>query len=408
VELQSIRIEESPAGDGRIRLIGRVAYDDRPGVEEYWFEFPEDRAADLTTSGDPWLACLLPLAATLGQPLRLCAPLDPLLASNVPAVLERWTRWYRVRFPNIRVVPVEAPAGPPAPRAPGPRNGVGLFSGGIDSFYMALRDSRRARHGQCSEIETLLCVHGFDIPLADAGEFGRLRDRLEPAADALGKRFVAAATNLREVRFREARWGNLSHGGALVSVGLALGPRFQSVHIASSHTYRPFHEWGSHPETDNLLATSATRIVHDGAGILRSRKLEYISTFEPAMDTLHVCYRSATSDNCCDCRKCYLAMLTLEVLGALPRCRTMARPLDLSRVEKVYLRSASYIRMYREVEVLARRAGREDVSRAINACIRRTKRIKRPIDAVEWMRKKRGLWRIASAVRRTMLAGSVR
>jgi len=404
VELLSVRIAESPSAPGRVRLIGEVAYDDRPGVEEYWFEFPESCAGSLTRAADPWIACLLPLAATLGQPLRLCVPADPLLAANVPRILEIWTRWYRERFPNLRAVPVEAPPAETAPLAPGPRQGAGLFSGGVDSFFMALRDSARSR----PEIGTLLCVHGFDIPLASAKEYERLRARLAPAAEAMGKTLLPVATNLRELRFREARWGNLAHGGALVSVGLALGPRFRSLHVAASHAYRPFHEWGSHPETDPLLSTSATRIFHEGAGVLRSRKMEYISGFEPAMRALHVCYAIGTADNCCDCRKCYLAMLTFEALGVLPRCATMRSTVDLARVEKVYLKSNAYIKLYREIDVLARRAGRTEISAAICKCISRTKRLQRRLRAVEWMSTKRGLWRVAHYLRPRVLAGSVR
>jgi hypothetical protein len=391
-----------------VRLVGEVAYDDRAGTEEYWFEFPEALAGSLTLSADPWIACLLPLAATLGQPLRLCVAPDPLLASNVPRIMETWTRWYQERFPNLRSVPVTGPTPVEAPRAPEPRLGAGLFSGGVDSFFMALRDSQRACHGQKPEIDRLLCVHGFDIPLASTHEYDRLRARLAPAAEAMGKQLVPVATNLRDLRFREARWGNLAHGGALVSVGLALGPLLRSLHIAASHAYRPFHEWGSHPETDPLLSTSSTRIVHEGAGVLRSRKMELIAGFDPAMRALHVCYAIGSADNCCDCRKCYLAMLTLEVMGSLPRCATMRSTVDLARVEKVYLKSNAYIKLFGEIVVLARRAGRLDVSAAIRKSISRTRRLRRQLQAVDWMSTKPGLWRIAHFLRPRVLAGSVR
>lgn len=386
-----------------------MAYDDRPGIEEYWFEFPESYAASLTRSADPWIACLLPLAATLGQPLRLCAPADPVLASNVPRILEIWTRWYRDRFPNVRAIPVEAPPPQAAPLGAEPREGAGLFSGGIDSFFMCLRDAERGRrNGNRPEIDRLLCVHGFDIPISAPQEFDRLLARLAPAARAMGKELIPVATNLRDMRFREARWGNLAHGGALASVGLALGPRFRTLHIAASHAYRPFHEWGSHPDTDPLLSTSATRIIHEGAGVLRTRKMEYVAESDAAMRALHVCYRNGDSNNCCDCRKCYLAMLTLEVRGQLPRCSTMSSTVDLGRVEKVYLKSNAYIKLYREVDILARRAGRTDVSAAIRKCISRTQRLQRRLRAVDWMSKKPGLWRVAHYLRPRVLAGSVR
>jgi hypothetical protein len=388
--------------------VGEVAYDDRPGTEEYWFEFPESLAGYVTPTADPWIACLLPLAATLGQPLRLCVPADPVLAANVPRILETWTRWYRERFPTLRVVPVEGPPPQPVPLAPEPRLGVGLFSGGVDSFFMALRDAQRPLRNQEPEIHRLLCVHGFDVPISARQEYDRLRARLAPAAEAMGKQLIPCATNLRELRFREARWGNLSHGGALLSVGLALGPLFRSIHVAASHAYRPFHAWGSHPETDPLLSTSATRISHEGAGVLRSRKMELIAGYEPAMRALHVCYRSATAENCCDCRKCYLAMLTFEVMGVLPRCGTLRSAVDLDRVEKVFLKSNAYIRLYNEVDVLARRAGRLDVSAAIRLSIARTRRLQRRMAAVDWMSRRRGLWRVAHFLRPRVLTGSVR
>ena len=63
MELVSIRIEESPHAAGRVRLVGDVAYDDRPGTEAYWLEVDEEYAGSLSLSGSPWLAWLLPLAA---------------------------------------------------------------------------------------------------------------------------------------------------------------------------------------------------------------------------------------------------------------------------------------------------------------------------------------------------------
>ena len=86
----------------------------------------------------------------------------------------------------------------------------------------------------------------------------------------------------------------------------------------------------------------------------------------------------------------------------------MRSAVDHARVEKVYLKSNAYIKLYREIEVLARRAGRADVSAAICKCIARTRRLQRRLRAVEWMSTKRGLWRVAHYLRPRLLAGSVR
>jgi hypothetical protein len=101
MELVSVRIDKSPSGRSRVRLVGDVAYDDRAGaVEQYWFEVPEKYADSLSVSGNPWLACLLPLAVTLRERLRLCLPIDPVLSANASRLMKIWTGWY----PRLRVV----------------------------------------------------------------------------------------------------------------------------------------------------------------------------------------------------------------------------------------------------------------------------------------------------------------
>jgi len=166
MELVSVRIGEAPSAPKRVRLVGDVVYDDRPGqVEPYWFEVPEKYAQSLSLSGNPWITSLLPLAVTLRQPLRIHAPVDPVLFENIPKLMETWAAWYRRRFPWIRPVSVDAPR-KATELGPGPRESAAFFSGGVDSFYMVLRNP---------EIRRLLCVRGFDIPLRVASRIPRAR-----------------------------------------------------------------------------------------------------------------------------------------------------------------------------------------------------------------------------------------
>src|SRR5262245_48369525 len=138
MELVSVRIGGTPSAPKRVRLSGDVVYDDRPGeVEQFWFEVPERYADSLSLSGNPWITSLLPLAVTLRQPLRIHAPVDPVLFENIPKLMETWSAWYRRRFPWVRPVPVDAPLKATAPDS-GPRTSAAFFSGGVDSFYMVL------------------------------------------------------------------------------------------------------------------------------------------------------------------------------------------------------------------------------------------------------------------------------
>jgi hypothetical protein len=408
MELVSVRIEESPRAAGRVRLVGEVAYDDRPETESYWFEVDEEHAGALSLSGTPWLACLLPLAVTLGQNLRISAPVDPLLAGNASRLMEIWTTWYRKRFPSLRVVQVDAPLEVSQP-PPVLRETGAYFSGGIDSFYTVLHNADVDDRSESPRIDRLLWVGGFDLPLeAPEEEFRRLRSRLSAAAGDLGLRFLDVRTNLRAVRFREARWGQLSHGSALAGVGLALERQFRTLYIAATNESGNLRPWGSHPHTDPLLSTRATRFLHDGLGVRRSQKTEYLARAPVAMRALHVCFRSGSADNCCACRKCLLAMLTLEVLGASSRCSVFPRRLDLDRVRRVYLRGPAYWRLYGDIMVRAREAGRWDIARAIAACRLRYCLLKPAVTALDWLAKRRALWRIARVLRPALLDGTVR
>jgi len=101
-------------------------------------------------------------------------------------------------------------------------------------------------------------------------------------------------------------------------------------------------------------------------------------------------------------------MLTLEVLGVARRCATFPGRLDLDRVRRVYLRGPAYQRLYRDVELRARAAGRTDIAKAIAACRRRSRLLKPAVTALTWLGTKRGLWRVARLLRPAVTGGSVR
>ena len=404
MELVSVRVEEAPSTRGRVRLVGDVAYDDGPrALERYWFDVPEELAGDLSVSGNPWLACLLPLAVVRRESLRLCRPCDPVLVANASRLMEIWCRWDR----NRRPIAIDVPPAPTEPGS-GAREAGAFFSGGIDSFFMALRNAEDHASGGVPKFDRLIAVWGFDIPIHAAAEFSRLKLSLREAADRLGFRLLDVATNLRALRFQEVDWGRLAHGGALASVGLALERRFHSLCVAATHDDGPQYPWGSHPTTDPLFSTAITRVINAGAGIARLEKTRRVARSEDALRALHVCYKTSSADNCCNCRKCLLAMVTLEVLGALDRCPPLGRRrLDLARVRKLYLRSPSYRRMYRNVAKLARAAGRTELAAAISAAIRRSRFMKPWLVVLEWLGTQRGVWRIARRLRLRTLEGSV-
>jgi len=400
LELTSARIDH--AGDDRVRLTGEVRYADSRR-EAIWYEVPAALERDLSATGNPWLVALLPLAAKLGEELRISLPVDRLLVRNLTELMRIWRGWY----PDLHEVPLDvsicdAPVFRPAHS---PVRTAAFFSGGVDSFYTVLR------HDECVPgrlpIDDLISVQGFDFPLAVGDAFHRHLHRLERAGRELGKSVVWVATNLKESRLREAPWADLWHGSALASVGLALEKRYRHLLIAASSVYEEAEPLGSHPLTDPLHSTGATQVLHDGADATRTEKTVRVARSDVALSALHVCYREHQSENCGRCRKCSLTMATLAALGVLERCPTFPQSLDLERIGRVYLPSPMQRRGARRLRNLAERHRRADLVRAIDRAVAASAVRARLIAAV---RLALPFWRlspVAKRLKRAILSGAI-
>lgn len=367
MELTSVRTEEV---SGRLRVTGTVVYDDRPGeIDEYWFEFPAELADSISDSGNPWLVCLAPVAATLGESLRLALPVDRALAVNVSEVMAIWKHWY----PRLRVAPIVAPSETPLPT--GRRKTAMFFSGGVDSFFTLLHNEPPQNGGLPAD--DLIMIHGFDILLESEDAFTRHRRRLERVASETGKMLVPVSMNLRRTRLRDLPMAALWHGCALASVALLLEKRYERVLIAASNDIPNLGPWGSHPLTDPLLSTSSTAVVHDGAAFSRRDKLSFLTGFDVALRSLRVCSQD-TSENCGACEKCYRNMIILDLLGALGRSATFPeKTLDLEKVSRIFVRGWR-LSFYRDLQAFAVSRVRKDVASAIGRSLRRS-RWRRPV-----------------------------
>lgn len=402
MRLTGVRIARSPRREEWVRLSGEVSYDSgAPRDETIWFEVPEADAAALNAAGDAWMASLAPVAAKLHEPLSIGVPADPLLRENVSEVTRVWRSWY----PELSDVLVDAVP----PVSGSPRRGsrtAAFFTGGVDSFFTALRHGAGEGTPRTLAIDDLIFVHGLDIPLGNEPGFANVRASLQRAADAMQKRLVVAATNLRETRFSEASWSRVAHGAALAGVAHALGSAYGTVIIASSAGYRDLRFWGSHPLTDPMFTSSRTTVLHDGAAFMRVEKTEYVARSPLAMRHLRVCYRSEDGGNCGQCNNCYRTMLALETLGALEACATFDRSsLDMDRAGRIFCQQDFDVRQFGYVLELARRMGRPDVERAVNRSLRDSARLTRRIARLRALRDFPLLWRWAPQWERQMVRG---
>lgn len=405
MNVRDVTVTDSPEGGGRARLTAEVAYDDgRMPPERYWFEVPAPCVEGLARRADPWLVALLPLAVTLGEPLRVAGTVDSRLFSNLHRVMQVWAAWY----PGVSGVSIEADLAPDDDVAGAPRTAA-FFSGGVDSFFTALRPGSDGAPAESLPLDDLITVWGFDVPLAREEAGRRLRDRLGKAAAALERGFVDVVTNIRATRLASAPWGPLAHGCALAAVAHLLGTRYGRVLIAATGGYRDLHPWGSHPLTDPLLSSRTTAVVHDGAAFTRVEKTAVLADSPVALRTLRVCWRSESDQNCGACGKCYRAMLILELLGALHRCATFPRgALDLRRAARVYCAESWDFREVRDIEALAVARGRADIARAARRAMRRSRRLAPALLLTQALRRRAALAGWGMRLERQLLAGWAR
>lgn len=379
MKLERVDLIPSPDRAGWTRLEGRVSYgtpQDGRSVEEYWFEFPDEFAPAASTSGNPWLACLLPVAVTLGETLELCRPVDALMLDHARELMGAWRMW-GVSTTTVDIV--ADVAGEPAER--GTRT-MCLFSGGVDSFYTALSP-------HASPIDDLMLVHGaFDLMHARQPAFDRVRATLQRAADALGKTLIPFATNLMHTRLGRTDLVRMSHGGVLAALPLALEKRFKRALIAASVDLTWKEAYGTHPLTDALYSTGATVIENHGFTAVRTEKTRYIAGFDVALAALRVCLFTGDETNCMNCEKCLRTGIVLDLFDVIEKAPAFgAKRLDVDRVARLAIGDPDYRHYYVEMLGICRERGREDMARAIRKALFRS-RLHDPFRPfVRWLRR---------------------
>jgi hypothetical protein len=266
-------------------------------------------------------AALLPAMATAAR-LRTEEPISAALATGLEKVQTVLSAWY----PELTHIQVDAPVRPSTTTRDGELVAA-FFSGGVDSFYTALKRRR--------ELNALVFIHGFDIRLDRAAVRSRCSQLARAAAGALGLPLVEVETNLRPFSRSYVGWGAY-HGSALASVALFLSGRFSRIYVPGSLSYDSHFPHGSHPLLDPLWTTPEVELVYDGFEANRYEKTSLVGGSKVAMRFLRVCNRNASDPaagvNCGRCEKCLRTMTALRVLGRLQDCETFPMPLELDLI----------------------------------------------------------------------------
>ena len=276
-----------------------------------------------TRRADPFVPIALLPAMRAGVPLRVRGAVSRQLLRNLSQVQDILCTWYPRTYQKVRV-----DADPTAPEPARPAGAGAFFSGGVDSFYTALKHQ--------DELSHLIFIHGLDITLNDVAMRRKVSTALRQACTELGKPLLEVETNMRTILDAYTSWNKDSHGAALASVGLALAPQLRKVYINSTATYDRLAAHGSHPLLDPLWSTETLEIIHEGADMLRWRKLESMLDNQTVRRYLRSCWRHPDGAyNCCHCSMCLMNMSFLRLRRVLEQFTAYPQPLDLNEVVRL-------------------------------------------------------------------------
>ena len=323
--------------DGTTRVAARVEIGGF-GDHSIWFEADGEEGSFLTTRGDAFAAALLPVASALAQPLEVRGAVSPRLAWG----LRELVRLRRVWWPNE-----SAPGELVFPRlevANGtPRAVACSFSGGVDSWFSALRHLPRNESIPEYRVTHLTLVNGFDHDrhLEDPSWFEAMRAIYGPVAEKEGLRFFAIRTNASSLMSLGTRIDWYQWIGTLLGApALALGGGVARYYIGASEGYGHL-EVGSNPLSDPWYSTESLQLIHDGPETSRTEKLALLAEHPETWNRLRVCrtltWRNVDVErgavrNCGACGKCVRTMVALHLIGRLDCFTTFARPLTLRRI----------------------------------------------------------------------------
>jgi hypothetical protein len=279
------------------------------GAGSVWFRATES----LEPSGDAQIAVQLIPSMRLGRDFSVDRA-SPRLLGNVGQLQDI----FHCFDGGLKKVSVTARE-PAAEARTGDRVGA-FFSGGIDSFYTALRH----RH----ELTDLIFLHGFDFLLEEAEVRRRASLAARAAASELGMNLIEVETDYRARLGSFLHWQQL-HGPALAVVALLLQAQLSRVLLPASRSYDVLIPNGSHPLVDPLWSTERIEFIHDATEVRRAEKVAYVADSPLAMRHLRVCWQNVDGAyNCGRCEKCLRTMLSLKVAGALERCETLPDRLE--------------------------------------------------------------------------------
>ena len=299
-------------------------------------------------------------AMASGQDIRVDGRMTRAALLNLATFQEAWCRWKPGVYKPVRIEPQALIDD--APRAPA--RSIAAFSGGADAIFTALRHA-----GDPYALESVMLVHGFDVPLDRPDQFGRLVERVRPFLDHLKLRPRIVRTNIAELRLQD--WLD----SFLAQLSCCLHGYAHEFRFGLTGGGEPYDAlvlpWGQNPCTDYLLSGDGFAIVHDGAAYSRTEKIAAIARDPIATRAIKVCWESADlSTNCGVCEKCVRTRLNFKAVGVdEPSC--FEGPLTGEQIRRIRFSNDSQRAGFRSILAYAESHGlRGEWLEAMRDCLR--------------------------------------
>ena len=271
---------------------------------------------------EPFLALAILPAMKIGAPVSVEGPVSELLLARIAHLQDMVAAW----FDGFQRVPVVAPIRM-VPSVGLTRGTGAFFSGGVDSFYTALKHR--------TEITQLIFMHGYDLRLDNTALRAQVARAIYQAAADLGKPVIEVETNARDLLDTYVDWWRQGCVATIASIAHLLSPQLQTIYVAAGTDYRSLRPAERAPLMIEGWNTREVEIVDDGREATRFAKVQRLAESDIAMRWLRVCWENrGGAYNCGQCGKCLHTMLNLHMAGALQKCQTMPHMLDLQAVRQ--------------------------------------------------------------------------
>jgi hypothetical protein len=349
-----LHVQQETIPDGTRRTVKLRNIADRADVELF-FDLV-GTTAPTPTILDGFVFGVIFFAMRLGQDVQVHGPLSLDALLNLSEFQEAWVSWKPATYRKINILPekiIEYVS------LEGRKRAIAAFSGGVDSIFTILRhNTKRLGNASYPLSESVLMVHGFDVPLDAAPQLEALINRTKPFLDELHLNLQIVRTNLKEAGLQD--WED-SFMSQLACCLHNYWHDFRFALVGSSEPYSGLAlPWGSNPATDYLLSGSGMRLVHDGAGFSRTEKVAQIRTHKTALKVVKVCWEGQeASKNCGYCEKCIRTRLNFLAVGvSQPPC--FEQPFDLDLIATVNLRNDTQLNELVSIFGYAQRHGIKD------------------------------------------------